>query len=278
VSLMTFERLADQQHALLQALFEQSGETFKQSFWHSDQPQTQRGLQAYRANGHALAKRSLHAAYPVIEQMMGSDNFAALSRDFWHRHPPTRGDLAHWGDALPAFLASSEALADTPYLADVARVEWALHLAASAADAVVDPASFARLSEPDATGLALTLSPGTVLVSSRYPVASLVLSHRQEHPSLKQAAERLRDAVPETALVWRQGFQPRLAPVNSAAAALLRALLQGQDLPTALDAGLAAETDETQAFDFSLWLTSAVAAGLVTGVHDTTLPKKKDTP
>jgi hypothetical protein len=264
---MTFERLADQQHALLQALFEQSGETFKQSFWHSDQPQTQRGLQAYRANGHALAKRSLHAAYPVIEQMMGSDNFAALSRDFWHRHPPTRGDLAHWGDALPAFLASSEALADTPYLADVARVEWALHLAASAADAVVDPASFARLSEPDATGLALTLSPGTVLVSSRYPVASLVLSHRQEHPSLKQAAERLRDAVPETALVWRQGFQPRLAPVNSAAAALLSALLQGLDLPTALDAALAAKADETQAFNLSLWLTNAVTTSLVIGVQ-----------
>lgn len=267
MSLMTFERLADQQHALLQALFEQSGETFKQSFWHSDQPQTQRGLQAYRANGHALAKRSLHAAYPVIEQMMGSDNFAALSRDFWHRHPPTRGDLAHWGDALPAFLASSEALADTPYLADVARVEWALHLAASAADAVVDPASFARLSEPDATGLALTLSPGTVLVSSRYPVASLVLSHRQEHPSLKQAAERLRDAVPETALVWRQGFQPRLAPVNSAAAALLSALLQGLDLPTALDAALAAKADETQAFNLSLWLTNAVTTSLVIGVQ-----------
>jgi hypothetical protein len=264
---MTFERLADQQHALLQALFEQSGETFKQSFWHSDQPQTQRGLQAYRANGHALAKRSLHAAYPVIEQMMGSDNFAALSRDFWHRHPPTRGDLAHWGDALPAFLASSEALADTPYLADVARVEWALHLAASAADAVVDPASFARLSEPDATGLALTLSPGTVLVSSRYPVASLVLSHRQEHPSLKQAAERLCDAVPETALVWRQGFQPRLAPINSAAAALLSALLQGLDLPTALDAALTAKADETQAFNFSLWLTNSVTTSLVIGVQ-----------
>ena len=275
---MASEHLAAQQKALLQALFGQPDESLVQGFWHSDQPQTQRGLKAYRANGHALAERSLHAAYPVMEQMLGRDNFAALSRDFWHRHPPTRGDLAHWGDALPAFLASSETLTETPYLADVARVEWALHQAASAADAVVDPSSFARLSEPDATGLALTLSPGTALVSSRYPVASLVLSHRHAQPSLKQAAERLRDAVAETVLVWRQGLRPRMAQVTSVEAALLRALLQGQDLPTALDAGLAAETDETQVFDFSLWLTSAVSAGLVTGVHDTNLPRNKDTP
>jgi len=275
---MASEHLAAQQKALLQALFGQPDESLVQGFWHSDQPQTQRGLKAYRANGHALAERSLHAAYPVMEQMLGRDNFAALSRDFWHRHPPTRGDLAHWGDALPAFLASSETLTETPYLADVARVEWALHQAASAADAVVDPSSFARLSEQDATGLALTLSPGTALVSSRYPVASLVLSHRHAQPSLKQAAERLRDAVAETVLVWRQGLRPRMAQVTSVEAALLRALLQGQDLPTALDAGLATETDETQVFDFSLWLTSAVTAGLVTGVHDTNLPNHKDTP
>lgn len=267
---MASEHLATQQQALLQALFGRADETLVQGFWHSDQPQTQRGLQAYRANGHALAERSLHAAYPVMEQMLGRDNFAALSRDFWHRHPPTRGDLAHWGDALPAFLASSETLTDTPYLADVARVEWALHQAASAADAVVDPSSFARLSEQDATGLALTLSPGTALVSSRYPVASLVLSHRHAQLSLKQAAERLRNAVAETVLVWRQGLRPRMAQVTSVEAALLRALLQGQDLPTALDAGLAAETGETLVFDFSLWLTSAVSAGLVTGVQSAT--------
>jgi hypothetical protein len=275
---MASELLAAQQQALLQALFGQPDETVVQGFWHSDQPQTQRGLQAYRANGHALAGRSLHAAYPVIEQMLGRDNFAALSRDFWHRHPPTRGDLAHWGDALPAFLASRETLADTPCLADVARVEWALHQAASAADAVVDPSSFARLSEQDATGLALTLSPGTALVSSRYPVASLVLSHRHAQPSLKQVAERLRDAVAETVLVWRQGLRPRMAQVTSVEASLLHALLQGQDLPTALDTALAAEIDETQVFDFSLWLTSAFSAGLVTGVHDTNLPNHKDTP
>ncbi len=264
---MTSEHLAAQQQALLQALFGQLDDSRAHALWHSDQAQTQRGLQAYQANGHALAERSLRAAYPVIEQMLGGDNFAALARNMWHSHPPTRGDLAQWGDTLPAFLASSEALADTPYLADVARVEWALHRAASATDAVPDHASFARLGAPDTTGLTLTLAPGTVLVSSPFPVTSLVLSHRHAQPSLAQAAERLHRAVAETALVWRQGLRPCVVQVTTVEAVLLRALLQGLDLPTALDAALTAGVDAPQAFDLSLWLTDAVTTGLVIGVQ-----------
>lgn len=232
--------------------------------------QTLRGLMAYRANGHALAERSLAAAYPVIGLLLGQHNFNALARDLWHRHPPTVGDLAHWGDALPAFLAGSEAALDAPYLADVARAEWALHRAASAADAVADHASFAHLGAEDPDRLTLTLAPGTALIGSAFPVASLVLSHRHAQPSLAQAAQRLRDGVAESALVWRQGLQPRVAEVGAVEASLLRALLQASPLAAALDTALATETPETPAFDFSLWLTQAVLSGLVTGVSETT--------
>jgi hypothetical protein len=266
--------LQDQQAALLGALFTHpaQGEARRASeclLLQLTKPgkQTQRGLQAYQANGHSLAERSLAAAYPVIEQMLGHHNFAALARDLWHQHPPARGDLAHWGDALPDFLTRNEALADVPYLADVARVEWALHRAASATDAVADHASFGRLAEPDTTGLTLALAPGTALISSPFPVASLVLSHRRAQPSLAQAADRLRSAVAESALVWRQGLRPRMAQIPAVEAALLRALLQALDLPTALNAALTDEADETQAFDFSLWLTNAVTTGLVLGVQ-----------
>lgn len=267
--------LQEQQAALLSALFthpahddaRRASEHLLARFT-TQGLQAARGLMAYQANGHALAERPLAAAYPVIEMMLGQQNFAALARDLWHHHPPVSGDLAHWGDALPDFLAQSDALSDTPYLADVARVEWALHRAASAADAATDGASFARLTAQDPAALTLKLSPGTVLVTSAFPVASLLLSHRHAQPSLAQAAQRLREGVAETALVWRQGLQPRVAQANPVEAALLRALLQGQNLAAALDTALATDTTDTQAFDFSIWLTHAVTTGLVTGVGD----------
>lgn len=235
-----------------------------------------RGLQAYRANGHALAERSLRAAYPVVEMMLGSDNFNALAHDLWHRHPPTCGDLTRWGGALPEFLAGKEALADVPYLPDVARTEWACHGAASAADAVPDPASFARLSAGDAGGLSLTLAPGATVINSAFPVATLVLSHRFQEPSLAEAARLLKANTAESALVWRNRLRPCLARISLVEAALLSGLQQGLNLPTALDAALAVELDDAEIFDFSHWLTEAVTRGLVTGVHDVPHPSLKE--
>jgi hypothetical protein len=222
-----------------------------------------------------LAERSLRAAYPVIDMMIGAQSFNALARDLWHSHPPGRGDLALWGEALPAFLAGSDQLADTPYLADVARTEWALHQAAHAADALPDPASFARLATEDPNTLSLALAPGTAVISSHYPVASLVLAHRCNTPTLKEAAQRLQRGTAESALVWRSGLRPQIDLCTSVGAALVQHLLHGLSLDRALDAALASDPpDNGESFDFSAWLTHAVTSQLVIGVHGACAPSQ----
>jgi Putative DNA-binding domain len=265
--------LAHQQQALLQALFTRPGtpgasaaDTELRELLDAHKPQTVRGLAAYRTNGHALAERSLLAAYPVVAALIGGDNFALLARDLWHRHPPQCGDLALWGDALPGFLHGNQQLADAPYLSDVARAEWALHRAAGAPDAVPDLPSFARLGQEDPQGLTLTLATGTTVIASLYPVASLISAHLFDSPSLDDVAQRLRDGHRECVLVWRQGLRPRIAGIAPPAAALVQALLAGADLPQALDAAGAIE-DTAEPLDFSAWLTAAVTDGLVIGVH-----------
>lgn len=275
--------LVQQQQALLHALFARPG-TGQADTAHAAlleqldacHPQTARGLAAYRANGHALAERSLLAAYPVVAALIGGDSFAQLVRDLWHQHPPRCGDLAQWGDALPGFVRSNPQLADVPYLGDVAQAEWALHQAAGATDAETDLPSFARLAQEDPRGLTLTLAPGTALIGSPYPVASLVTAHLCAEPSLAAAAQRLREGIGEHALVWRQGLRPCIAPITPAAAALVRALLAGADLPQALDAACAIE-GHIERFDFSAWLTATVTDGLVIGVHRPPIPNKTTT-
>jgi hypothetical protein len=207
----------------------------------------------------------------VIAAMLGEPSFELLARDLWHTHPPRGGDLAQWGDALPGFLQANDQLSDVPYLGDVARAEWALHRAASAADAEPDLPSFARLASEDPHGLTLSLSPGATVIGSRFPVASLVTAHLFGDPCLAEAAQRLRDGIGELALVWRQGLRPRIAAIDLSAAALVQALQAGADLPGALDAACAADT-EPPSFDFSAWLTAAVTDGLVIGVQRLTDP------
>lgn len=265
--------LLAQQQALLTALFAKPSDTAAALVLlpHVDQQggQYERGLQAYQANGHALAERSLRAAFPVIDMMIGGNSFNALARDLWHQHPPVQGDLALWGEALASFLSTNAQLADVPYLADVARAEWALHRAAFAADAQPDPTSFARLTVEDPETLTLSLAPGTCTVASPFPVASLVLAHLQSQPSLEEAAARLRQGQAETALIWRQGMKPCLAACSSTAAMLVAQLLAGANLSSALDVALADASTNADAFDFSHWLTEAVGQGLVTGVRTT---------
>jgi Putative DNA-binding domain len=237
--------LADQQNHLLGRIFAAR----------VDAPP--RGLATYRANAHASAERALLAAYPVIAQLVGSEGFAHLARDFWHQHPPQRGDLAQWGDALPPFLAASVQLIDTPYLADVARIEWALHICAQANDAAQDAASFALLTQHDPSALMLQLAPGTQVLPSPYPAAAITLAHMGEG-TLDDAAALMHASVAQTALVWRRGFAPRVRVLHEAEHAFTTTLCQGCNLSQALDA---TPVD----FDFSTWLAEQVQSGLVLG-------------
>ena len=244
--------LAQQQTALLDALFAWPQEPAQANFFTGA-----RGLAAYRANGHALAGRTLQAAYPVVAQLLGEENFDGMAREFWHAHPPLHGDLAHWGDALPGFLQANPQLESEPYLGDVARVEWALHQAAGAPDREPDLASFALLSSKEPDALTLVLSAGLCVIDSAYPVASIVTAHLEGAPSLAEAGARLRARASESALVWRQGLRPRVRFCDKPEAALLRALGSGAALSAALDLA--------EGLDFNLWLPNAVQSGLVTG-------------
>jgi Putative DNA-binding domain len=242
--------LAQDQSHLLQAIAGQGGSLFNP-----------RGLQVYQANRAVLAERTLASTYPVIAQLVGVESFEPLARHFWQQHPPLRGDMGQWGEQLPEFLAHAPQLADEPVLADVARIEWALHRAASAPDAVLDAASFAMLAADDAQPVSLALSPGTYTLASAYPVVSIVNAHLQNLPTLDEAADLLRLGLGEHALVWRQGFKPKLRSISPGEYGLINGLKNSATLEAALDQASSNEP----AFDFNTWLSQAVQTGLITG-------------
>ena len=231
---------------------------------------TRRGLLAYQSHGLALAERALGGAYPVIAQLVGEENFAALAQHLWRQQPPTCGDMGRWGDDLANFLATAPQLADEPFLADVARIEWALHRASFAADSSVDLASFGLLSAETPATPSLTLSLGVWLLDSAFPVVSLTHAHglpaEDRKSALAYAAELLARGTGEKALVWREGFKPRLRHLGAAEHALLLALQAGHSLEAALAQASHANDPNSEAiFDFADWLASSVKSGLVTG-------------
>jgi hypothetical protein len=227
-----------------------------------------RGLQTYQANAHASALRSLHTAYPVIAQLIGVDAFDHLAHDFWAQHPPIRGDLAQWGSELAEFIATISALQTEPFLSDVAKAEWALHTAATAADQAADLATFVLLTEQDASALTLQLAPGTALIHSNYPIASVLTAHLYAAPSFVEVGQKLRQTAPEIALVWRQGLRPMVASCTTGEAAFISHLQAGKSLLAAI---VATSTDDFANdllnFDFNVWLSKAVQSGLLLNAH-----------
>ncbi len=258
--------LARQQQALLAALFDWPPEDAINNIADYVDMTSTRGIKAYQTNGHAVAERALQAAYPVLAQLVGLESFHALARDFWHTQPPLCGDVAQWGAGLPGFVAHNPQLGDAPYLADVASVEWAMHLASSAPDAQVDMASFSLLTQVDPAQLFLRLAPGSWVHTSAWPVASVLTAHIDHNPSFAEVGERLRAGVAESVVVWRSGLQVCLRLAQTGEVGWINALLAGQSLGQALD--------DAVALDLNAWLPMAVQTGLLLGA---TTDKPSDT-
>lgn len=250
--------LAQQQQRLLDALLAwPAGDAIKTLAAYAHDPGA-RGLKVYQANGHALAQSALLAAYPVVAQLLGDESFADLARALWHAQPPARGDVAQWGGGLAVFLETSAQLQDEPYLPDVARVEWALHRCAGAADAEADLSTLALLTTHEPDQLYLRLSPGSAVVQSAWPVASIVGAHLDGSPSLQEAGAQLRRREAQDAIIWRAGLRPRVRLALAGEADAVRVLLEGASLAAALDAA--------PELDFGQWLPLAVQSGLVLAV------------
>jgi hypothetical protein len=251
--------LAHQQQLLLDALLAWPADDAMKMVAHQIEDPGARGLKAYKANGHALAHSALQAAYPVVAQLLGEESFGDLAQALWHAQPPTRGDIAQWGEGLARFLHDSAQLQDEPYLPDVARTEWALHQCAGAPDAEPDLSTLALLTTEAPEQLRIRLAPGCAVVQSKWPVASIVGAHLDGSPSLQEAGAQLRRGEAQDAVVWRAGLRPRVRLALAGEADGLNVLLAGGSLASALDAA--------PELDFGQWLPLAVQSGLVLGVQ-----------
>jgi hypothetical protein len=109
----------------------------------------QQGLLAYQRNAAAIALRALQQSYPVLAELVGDEGFAALAQGLWGAEPPEHGDLGTWGHGLADFIAQRPELAQEPYLADGARLDWQVHQAQRAPDDVGEVVGLQLLAESD---------------------------------------------------------------------------------------------------------------------------------
>jgi hypothetical protein len=212
----------------------------------------------YRANMVAAAYKALSAAYPVIRQVVGDEFFHGLAREYQRGTPSTSGDLTAFGARFDDFLAAFEHARPMPYLPELARLEWAAHVAYGAADAPDwDAAALAAIPPERQDAIRFQWSPGLAVVRSTFPIVRIWTIHQPGFDGVFEVDW----SRGETALVARDGFAVTVAECPPADAAFIEASLRGATLGDAADDTLERHPD----FDLGALLARALAARLVCG-------------
>jgi len=99
-----------------------------------------RNLAVYRATVSANYRAAMAATYPVVRLIVGGAFFDTAVDAYTAAFPSTGGDLNVYGGRFGDWLAAYPYAVHLPYLADVARLEWAIDEAARAADCEATPA------------------------------------------------------------------------------------------------------------------------------------------
>lgn len=228
-------------------------------------------MHAHQGHVRVLAAQVLARAYPSLPRLLGSEPWPLLAQQFWQAHPPTEGHLHVWGQNLPAWLGKQPTLAAWPFLADVARLDWALHTSRLAEPQSVQAHTLAWLADEGSSPdhLVLQLQPALRLVRSpSWPMVGIwqTLAQCPHTASDEELAHRLQAVLApraqantgQQAVVL--GFPGAGNPVMSISPewwAFMQAL--AQDNPPALGPLL----PQHPGLDFSAWLTTALTQGWV---------------
>jgi hypothetical protein len=212
-------------------------------------------LGIYRHHVFTSLTAALEATYPVVCRLVDRRFFAYAVDQFIRRHPPTRPCLFEYGAELAEFLADFPACRHLAYLPDVARLEWALNVAAHAADAVPLSSSALGSIAPERVGeLRFAFDLSLSLVRSRWPIDRIWRANQAEvgdEPTVDLAAGGVcLEVRRQDLVVFRE--------LTGTAYTFRRALLDGE--------GLGAAAEAARAVDPALDLTGLLGALLQDGV------------
>jgi hypothetical protein len=217
-------------------------------------------VQLYQNNVFISLTAALADVYPVVQRLVGEEFFAFAARRYVRLHPSRSGNLHDFGRELPGFLAGMREAAVLPYLADVARLEWAQHEVFHAADAgPLDVAALAVVPESQQGRLRFGLHPAVRLVQSAFPILAIWSAHQRDE--VEETIDL--DAGADHLLVARRGFDLGFERISGAAYALLAALAADAPLADACERALAVQPD----FDLAAAMGRFVADRTLASFH-----------
>ncbi len=210
----------------------------------------------YRNNVRMSLIDALADGYPVVLRLVGDEFFHGMAGVYASREWPQSPVMLEYGEGFADFIAGFEPAATVPYLADIARLEWAWHCAYHAADApVLDPARLAH--EQDVERLVFELHPSVHRVCSDWPIVSIW----EANAPASDPRESKIEYTAEAALLARPYRQVHVMRLPPGAPDFIDALSQGRPLAEAARHAACAQAG----FDLSRNLQGLLDSGVFSG-------------
>src|SRR6201997_2862916 len=128
----------------------------------------------YRNHAFATLGAALQGNFPVVCRLVDERFFAYAAHEYLREHPPHSRCLVEYGADFADFLAAFAPCKALPYLADVARFEWAPILAGTVREAApLPPQALAAVPADKAAYVALRLQPSVRYLGSPWPIDAI---------------------------------------------------------------------------------------------------------
>lgn len=186
----------------------------------------------YRSSVFSNFRNALRAVYPVVLRLTGQQFFDQTADRFARESPSDSGDLHHYGNLFPGFLATYAPAKELVYLADVAHLEWLWHQAFHAANSLsLDLRALAQIPPADYDRLRFHLQPSCRLLNSPFPVLHIWEANQPGNIAVKEI--NLEEGS-DNLIVYRAGFEVLIARLSVAEYGFVESLGAGDALGTAM--------------------------------------------
>lgn len=191
-------------------------------------------LQIYRNNFLIGLGAALKANFPITAELVGEDFFAQAARAFVLKSPPAKPCLFEYGAGFADYLADLPQLATLPYVAEMARFEFARVSAYHApVESLLGEAEMGRIAPEALADLPIRLAAHVQLLPLRFPIAELWQAHQS---AADLAAVEMIAQAPYTLLICRPQRSLMVQQINTETLQFLSAARQPSTLAQAADA------------------------------------------
>jgi len=207
-------------------------------------------LDIYRNTILFALTRALRLAYPAVERLVGAEFFAAAAERFIAEHLPHAAYLDQYGDEFPDFMSRFPPAASLSYLADVARLEWAINCALHAPDErPLEFSQLAGLASEKQCRVSFRTHPSVGLVRSDFPIDDIWRAVLSGDDGAMAALDLA--AGPVFLLVERGEAGLEITRMEKSAWGFLGALCRGEPLLRAVNAAPGLDTVNVLADQFA---------------------------